>query len=96
MDAGIWALAVPVISVVVVGIGIFIANSSKYFTIREQNAFNDRMQRELDGITRRLETTHYVTRDLIDDLRDRIKVIEQTRPTTGELQAALRQNKQTT
>lgn len=90
MDATIWPIAIPVVSVVVVGIGIFIANSSKYFTIREQGAYEGSVQRDLAAISKRIDDIQDTNKDLIEDMRDRIKVLEQTRPTTGELQAALR------
>ncbi len=90
MEATLWPVAIPVVSVVVVGIGIFIANSSKYFTIREHDAFHRSIQRDLASITKRIDDIQYTNKDIIEDIRDRIKVLEQTRPTTGELQAALR------
>ncbi len=83
MDATLWSIIIPIVSVVVVGVGIFIANSSKYYTIREHASFENAIYRDLYA-------SRETTRQHIEDLRDRIKVLEQTRPTTGELQAALR------
>ena len=90
MDIGIWGIALPILSVVIVGIGIFVANSAKYFTIREYQAFETAMLRDIAAITKRIDDIQDTNRDLFSDVRDRIKVLEQTRPTTGELQAALR------
>lgn len=84
MGPTIWDIGVPVLSVVIVGVGIFLANTSKYFTIREHQEFAEQikgqreilrtnLQREIDAIIRRIET------------------LEQTRPTIGELEARFRQ-----
>lgn len=70
----IWSVVIPVVSVAVVGIGVFTVNSAKYFTIREHQAYQD------------------ATHKRLDDMLDRIRVLEQTRPTTGELQAMLRKS----
>ncbi len=53
----------------ITGFGIFLASSAKFFTIREQEEFINRINRELDQIHLRIYT------------------LEQTRPTTGELEA---------
>ena len=63
------SILVALISIGVVGGGILLTNSVRYYTIREHEAFDE-------GLDKRLH-----------EILDRIKVLEQTRPTTGELRA---------
>jgi hypothetical protein len=54
----------------------------KSLSIREHNEFKDRVIKLIDDNLGRVERE-------LDKLEDRLKVIEQTRPTTGELEARL-------
>lgn len=89
IEGSIWAIAIPVLSVVIVGIGIFIANASKYYTIREQEAFSGVLTIALNNIRSELAGTQQDIERELDQIHMRISVLEQTRPTTGELQARL-------
>jgi len=71
-----WSVIIPAGTVVVAVIGLFVTNGVRYFTLREHEAYlraNDAM---VDAMNQRLT-----------DILDRIKTLEQTRPTTGELKA---------
>ncbi len=89
MEGAIWPVAIPIISVVIVGIGIFIANASKYYTIREQEAFSNVLTIALDNIRSELTGLRRDVERELDQIHDRIKALEVTRPTTGELQARM-------
>ena len=71
-----WAVLVPAGVLLVAIIGLFVTNGVRYFTLREHEAFLRAQDAAFHTLDKRLE-----------DILDRIKTLEQTRPTTGELKA---------
>ena len=59
----------------VIAVAVF-TNSLRFFTIREHDAYLRAQDEALEALDKRLE-----------DMLDRIKALEHTRPTTGELKA---------
>ena len=69
------ALATIGAGVAVVTITIF-TNGLRFYTIREHEAYQRAMETAWNALDKRL-----------DDILDRVKSLEETRPTTGELKA---------
>ena len=61
-----WGLLVSIGGVLVLGVGILLTNSVRYFTIREYDAYLKSQEIAMQALDRRLE-----------DQLDRIKVLEQ-------------------
>ena len=88
-----WQSLIPLFGVLVVAIAAFIASTQKYFTIREHIEFKDKVEREVDialsNVTRELDLIRTLLVREFDQIRHDIARLEDTRPTTGELQARL-------
>jgi hypothetical protein len=82
-----WQLAIAFGALVVGAIGFLSRSLDKGLSIREHDEFRAAMTREIVAIQ-----TSY--RRECDRLEDRIKVLEQTRPTTGEIEARLSERRQ--
>ncbi len=76
MEAVGWLPLIGIGSVVIVGVGLVLANSSRFFTLREHEAYLRSQVFVVEAMSKR-----------IDDVLDLVKTIEHTSPTTGELKA---------
>ena len=73
-----WEIVVAVGALFLSAIAIVIRTFDKSLSVREHDEFKKGVERALDGVQRES------WREL-DKLEERIKILEQTRPTTGEL-----------
>lgn len=93
-----WTLITPIIGVIVVGFGIYVASAQKYFTIREHLEFKAKVEREVDialeNIIRELDIIRGIMSTEFNRIHQDITRLEDTRPTTGELQARLGRHKE--
>ena len=88
-----WQLAIAFGALVVGAIGFLSRSLDKGLSIREHEEFRNATRVELDRL--RVDLRNEIERMRLqrerdnDTLTDRIKVLEQTRPTTGEIEARL-------
>ncbi len=77
-----WEIAATLGALALAAIGFLSRNFDKSLSIREHEEFRDRVKADIAQMR-----TDYKRET--DRLEDRIKVLEATRPTTGELEARL-------
>ena len=73
---------IPIAALLVSVAGLYLNTASKYLTIREHNEFKEAMEQNI------IAAKNTIYRET-DQLLDRVKVLESTRPTTGEIEARL-------
>jgi hypothetical protein len=78
-----WQAVIAIGALLVAGIGVLSRAFDKSLSIREHEEFRSALRGEIDRMR-----NDYKRDD--DRLEDRIKVLESTRPTTGELEARLK------
>jgi hypothetical protein len=78
-----WQLVIAIGAMMLAGIGVLSRAFDKSLSIREHEEFKKAIEREMSQM--RNDYKHDDNR-----LEDRIKVLESTRPTTGELEARLK------
>jgi flagellar motility protein MotE (MotC chaperone) len=74
----------------VAGIGVLSRAFDKSLSIREHEEFRNAVRAEMDRMRSGIQQSIDQSRRDDDRLEDRIKVLESTRPTTGELEARLK------
>jgi hypothetical protein len=88
-----WSVIVAIGAVLISAIALIARSFDKSLSIREHEEFrgkvNDQFKQLRDDINRQLDQLHDDARHEHDLLLDRIKVLEQTRPTTSEIMAHL-------
>jgi len=88
-----WSVIVALGAVVIAAIALIARSFDKSLSIREHEEFrgkvNDQFGQLRNDINRQLDQFREDSRREHDAILDRIKVLEQTRPTTGEIQAHL-------
>lgn len=75
--------AIAIGAAIIAGITLISRMTDNYLSIREHDEFRRSAERDSD------KKDHQRERDF-DAILDRIRVLEQTRPTTGELEARLK------
>jgi type II secretory pathway pseudopilin PulG len=78
-----WQAVIAIGALLVAGVGVLSRAFDKSLSIREHEEFRNSIRDQISQV--RLDTR----RD-DDRLEDRIKILETTRPTTGELEARLK------
>jgi flagellar motility protein MotE (MotC chaperone) len=85
-----WQAVIAIGALLVAGIGVLSRAFDKSLSIREHEEFRNAMRAEMDRMRCGVQQlTQQAQRD-DDRLEERIKVLESTRPTTGELEARLK------
>lgn len=82
MISSVWDILIPVITVMVLALGIYLTNTSKFYTVREHEAFEQRAVNMHEILRAQVQRE-------MDQVHMRLSVLEATRPTTGELQARI-------
>jgi flagellar motility protein MotE (MotC chaperone) len=85
-----WQAAIAIGALLVAGIGVLSRAFDKSLSIREHEEFRNAVRAEMDRMRSGIQQSIDQSRRDDDRLEDRIKVLESTRPTTGELEARLK------
>jgi flagellar motility protein MotE (MotC chaperone) len=85
-----WQAAIAIGALLVAGIGVLSRAFDKSLSIREHEEFRNAVRAEMDRMRLGIQQSIDQSRRDDDRLEDRIKVLESTRPTTGELEARLK------
>jgi flagellar motility protein MotE (MotC chaperone) len=85
-----WQAAIAIGALLVAGIGVLSRAFDKSLSIREHDEFRNAVRAEMDRMRSGIQQSIDQSRRDDDRLEDRIKVLESTRPTTGELEARLK------
>jgi flagellar motility protein MotE (MotC chaperone) len=85
-----WQAVIAIGALLVAGIGVLSRAFDKSLSIREHEEFRNAMRADMDRMRAGLQQSVDQSRRDDDRLEDRIKVLESTRPTTGELEARLK------
>jgi len=83
-----WQSITAIAAALLAGIALLDKRLDKSLSIREHEEFRNNIKDQFILLGHRLERE-------TDDLKDRIKTIEQTRPTTGEIAASLQHRNRT-
>jgi flagellar motility protein MotE (MotC chaperone) len=85
-----WQAVIAIGALLVAGIGVLSRAFDKSLSIREHEEFRNAVRAEMDRMRSGIQQSIDQSRRDDDRLEDRIKVLESTRPTTGELEARLK------
>jgi flagellar motility protein MotE (MotC chaperone) len=84
-----WQVVLSIGALLIAGISFLVRSFDKSLSIREHEEFRNAVRAEMDRMRVGLQQSVDQSRRDDDRLEDRIKVLEATRPTTGELEAKL-------
>jgi flagellar motility protein MotE (MotC chaperone) len=85
-----WQAVIAIGALLVAGVGVLSRAFDKSLSIREHEEFRNAVRAEMDRMRLGIQQSIDQSRRDDDRLEDRIKVLESTRPTTGELEARLK------
>jgi flagellar motility protein MotE (MotC chaperone) len=85
-----WQAVIAIGALLVAGVGVLSRAFDKSLSIREHEEFRNAVRAEMDRMRSGIQQSIDQSRRDDDRLEDRIKVLESTRPTTGELEARLK------
>ncbi|HXI49009.1 MAG TPA: hypothetical protein VNH39_10505 [Steroidobacteraceae bacterium] len=85
-----WQAVIAIGALLVAGIGVLSRAFDKSLSIREHEEFRNAVRAEIDRMRSGILQSMDQSRRDDDRLEDRIKVLESTRPTTGELESRLK------